>query len=130
MDCFCCEPDYLELSDPENENLVITILSGSTVGDTTTLTNGKLARNSDGSYTYKPNPGWPAANTSADEVISYKVTDPGALNSNNATITITVSNPPANAAPIAGDDLYNESKVHLEELLCQDFLQFENESMI
>jgi hypothetical protein len=97
------------IGDPENENLVITIISGTTVGDTTTLANGKLARNSDGSYTYVPNSGWPAANTSAIELINYRVTDPGTLNSTDATITITVSNPPANANPIAADDLYNES---------------------
>ena len=56
--------------------------------------NGVLALNSDGSFTYTPNPGFVGSDT-----FTYKVND-GSVDSNTATVTIDV----VNNAPVATDD--------------------------
>jgi VCBS repeat-containing protein len=60
--------------------------------------NGTLTLNSDGTFTYSPNP-----NFSGTDSFTYKVND-GELDSNTATVTLNVL--PANDAPVAVADSY------------------------
>ncbi len=69
---------------------------------TTAVTNpahGTLALNIDGSFTYTPN-----LDFSGTDSFTYKVND-GKVNSNAATVTITVNRDPN--APVAGNDKYS-----------------------
>ncbi|HSP84062.1 MAG TPA: Ig-like domain-containing protein, partial [Gillisia sp.] len=66
-----------------------------------TTTNGTLTLNSDGSFSYVPNPGFVGTDT-----FVYVAND-GTVDSNNATVTITVTLvPPVNTAPVAVNDSY------------------------
>jgi VCBS repeat-containing protein len=76
-------------SDPENDPLSAMLVSGPTNAQSFTL-------NSDGSFTYTP-----AANYNGPDSFTYKVND-GALDSNTATVNITVN--PVNDPPIAVND--------------------------
>ncbi len=64
-------------------------------------TNGSAVVNADGSIGYLPNPGF----TGQDTFI-YVAND-GQLDSNQATVTITVTAAPVNQAPIASNDAYS-----------------------
>ena len=74
-------------------------------GDTRTASlvsgpaNGTLTLNSDGSFTYTPNP-----NFNGSDAFTYKAND-GVADSNVATVSITVT--PVNDAPVAGNDGYS-----------------------
>ncbi|MFC1716754.1 tandem-95 repeat protein [Candidatus Poribacteria bacterium] len=72
-------------------------------GDTAILdsdvSNGTLALNADGSFTYTPN-----ADYNGPDSFTYYAND-GAADSNVATVTITVN--PVNDAPVANDDSYS-----------------------
>src|SRR5207253_2342804 len=61
--------------------------------------NGSLALNTDGSFTYTPN-----ANFNGVDTFTYKAND-GTADSNVDTATITAN--PVNDAPLAGDDAYS-----------------------
>ncbi|HEX6915399.1 MAG TPA: Ig-like domain-containing protein, partial [Chitinophagaceae bacterium] len=92
--------------DPEGEPLVITIKSGVTNNDTTTLSRGPLVKN--GSiYTFTPDPGWPPANTTDTVRIEFIATDPGGLVSNTGIIIINVTDPPFNQPPVANDFVFD-----------------------
>jgi VCBS repeat-containing protein len=83
------------------------VLANDSDVDSTTLTavivtsspNGTLALNADGSFTYTPNVGFTGV-----DVFTYHTSD-GALNSNPATVSITVVSAP-NTAPVANNDAY------------------------
>jgi VCBS repeat-containing protein len=60
--------------------------------------NGILTLNADGSLNYTPNAGF-----NGNDTFTYRAND-GALDSNTATVTITVN--PVNQAPVAADDSY------------------------
>ena len=75
-------------TDVENNPLTSTVL--------TNPANGTVARNYDGTYTYTPK-----ANFTGTDTFTYRVSD-GAATSAPATVTVTV--PPTNVAPIAGND--------------------------
>ncbi|MCG8648772.1 MAG: Ig-like domain-containing protein, partial [Pirellulales bacterium] len=60
--------------------------------------NGSVVINSDGSFTYTP-----AANFNGTDTFTYRAND-GSLNSNDATVTVTVT--AENDAPIGGPDSY------------------------
>jgi Bacterial Ig domain/Cadherin-like domain/Disaggregatase related repeat len=80
-------------TDPENNALTYTIV--------TPPATGTLINNNDGTVTYTPAPGFLGLVT-----FSYSITDNGVLPQTtlvNATVNITVNNPP-NTAPIALDD--------------------------
>ncbi|NEU06746.1 tandem-95 repeat protein, partial [Flavihumibacter sp. R14] len=64
--------------------------------------NGTLVFNADGSFTYTPN-----ANFNGTDSFTYKVSD-GSLESNTATVTITVT--PVNDAPVALNDAYTTTE--------------------
>ena len=68
---------------------------------------GSLTLNSDGSFTYTPNPDY----TGPDN-FTYKVND-GTADSNTATVSITIN--PVNDAPLAVDDPNNEEDTPLSE---------------
>ncbi|MFA5309024.1 MAG: Ig-like domain-containing protein, partial [Dehalococcoidales bacterium] len=78
-------------------------------GDTLTaaltggVSHGTLSFNSNGSFTYSPASGY----TGTDS-FTYQAYD-GTVNSNTATVTITI-NAPANTAPVAVNDTYNTNK--------------------
>lgn len=75
-------------------------LSGnSTASLVTTVGNGSLTLNADGSFVYTPAPAF-----SGQVTFSYRIVD-GANTSNTATVTITVN--PAAVAPIASNDAYS-----------------------
>jgi VCBS repeat-containing protein len=76
-------------SDPEGDPLTAVLQTGTA--------NGTLALNADGSFTYNPNTGF----TGSDS-FTYVAND-GALDSNVATVTITVQAGP-NRPPVAVDD--------------------------
>ncbi len=78
-------------SDPEGSALTAVLVS--------TTSNGTLALNANGSFTYTPNAGY-----NGSDSFTYKAND-GALDSNVATVTITVSS--VNDAPIAVNDAYS-----------------------
>jgi VCBS repeat-containing protein len=65
------------------------------------VTNGTLTLNANGSFTYTPN-----ASFSGTDTFTYRAND-GAANSNNATVTITVT---ANAAPVANNDTFTATE--------------------
>jgi VCBS repeat-containing protein/parallel beta-helix repeat protein len=89
-----------------NEDTAITgnVLTNDTDIDSVSLTatlvsgpaNGSLLLNSDGSYTYSPNANW-----NGSDSFTYTAND-GSLNSNVATVSITVN--AVNDAPIANND--------------------------
>ncbi|MGI9606794.1 MAG: cadherin-like domain-containing protein, partial [Acidimicrobiales bacterium] len=58
---------------------------------------GTLVNNGDGTFDFDPAPGW-----SGTDRFTYTITDPGALVSNTATVTLDVT--AVNAAPTAVDD--------------------------
>ncbi len=62
--------------------------------------NGTLSLNANGEFTYTPNTGFSGTNT-----FTYRAND-GALDSNNATVTIVVT-AVANTPPVANDDNYS-----------------------
>jgi VCBS repeat-containing protein len=64
--------------------------------------NGTLTLNANGSFTYTPN-----ANYNGADSFTYRAND-GSLNSNIATVSITVS--PVNDAPVADNDSYNTNE--------------------
>lgn len=76
------------------------VLGNDTPGSTAILVGdvsaGTLALNSDGSFSYAPNPDF-----NGTDIFTYKASS-GALESNVATVAITVN--PANDAPVAVDD--------------------------
>jgi VCBS repeat-containing protein len=76
--------------DPDGDTL-----SAVLVGD---VSNGSLTLNSNGSFTYTPE-----ANANGTDSFTYRASD-GSLNSNTATVTITVS--AVNDAPVAAGDSY------------------------
>jgi len=100
------------ISDPENENLTVTIISNPS--------NGILVNNNDGTYTYTPNAGFPGVPGVVNDTIRYQVTDPGGLNSTIALVVIGVSGTPANTAPVAVDDLFNLTDLTNVGVLNQD----------
>ena len=61
---------------------------------------GTLTLNTDGSFTYTPNAGY-----SGTDSFTYAAND-GALDSEVATVTLTVTATPVNTAPVAGADGY------------------------
>jgi len=75
-------------NDPDSDPLTSVPVSGPQHGD--------LTLNTDGSFTYTPNTEW-----SGTDSFTYKAND-GQLDSNTATVTITV-----NDAPVATDDAYS-----------------------
>ena len=77
-------------SDPENDDLTATVYADPSHGD--------LTLDSDGSFTYTPDSGYVGTDS-----FTYRASD-GELNSNVATVTITVTS--ANDAPTAEDDAY------------------------
>ena len=77
-------------TDPDGDALTPALLS--------TTTNGTLAPNLDGSFTYTPN-----ADFAGTDSFTYSVTDPAGL-TDTATVTITVT--AVNDAPTAVDDAY------------------------
>ncbi|HVK08484.1 MAG TPA: Ig-like domain-containing protein, partial [Gemmataceae bacterium] len=64
--------------------------------------NGSLTLNANGSFTYTP-----AANFNGTDSFTYRASD-GALNSNTATVTLTVN--PVNDPPVADNDAYTTSE--------------------
>ena len=64
----------------------------------TDVTDGTLALNADGSFTYTPDP-----NFAGTDSFTYRAGD-GSIDSNIATVTFTVT--PVNDAPVAADDGY------------------------
>ena len=76
-------------SDPEGDPLTANLI--------TNVANGTLLLNADGSFTYMPNPGF-----TGPDSFTYVAND-GALDSNVATVTITVQAGP-NRPPVAVDD--------------------------
>ena len=64
----------------------------------TNVTDGTLALNADGSFTYTPDP-----NFAGTDSFTYQAGD-GSIDSNIATVTFTVT--PVNDAPVAADDGY------------------------
>jgi VCBS repeat-containing protein len=84
------------------------VLANDTDPDGDTLTavqvsppqHGTLTLNPDGSFTYTPDPGFTGPDT-----FTYRASD-GALTSNTATVTLTVT-PEPNRAPVAVDDAYS-----------------------
>ena len=80
---------FVEATDPDGDDLTYSVApSGST-------TNGTLVMNSDGSYTYTPNPDFVGTDS-----FTYQVED-GRGGVDTATVSITVVN--TNDAPIAGN---------------------------
>jgi large repetitive protein len=67
-----------------------------------TVQHGSLTFNTDGSFVYTP-----AANYHGPDTFTYRAND-GSLNSNLATVTITVD--PVNDVPVADDDAYATSE--------------------
>ena len=88
------------IADPEGENLTTSIISGTTVGNVTTLTFGSLTLNADGTYTFVP------SNSTGTQTIDYVVTDPGGLK-DTGTITINVLPFSTNTPPVAVDDRFD-----------------------
>ncbi|MFO0820652.1 MAG: Ig-like domain-containing protein [Pirellulales bacterium] len=98
-------------STPASTTLTIAAGSGVLVNDTdansnpltavlvANPTNGTLTLNANGSFTYTPTTGF-----SGSDSFTYKAND-GSLDSNTATVTITVS--ALNAAPVAVNDSYS-----------------------
>ena len=97
----------------EDTPLTITapgVLGNDTDGNGDTLTailmsgpsNGTVTLNSNGSFVYTPN-----ANFNGVDTFTYKAND-GAVDSNIATVTITVS--PVNDEPVAMDDAYSTNQ--------------------
>jgi VCBS repeat-containing protein len=76
---------------------------------------GELNFNSDGSYSYKPNP-----NYSGSDIFQYVVTDTSSNDSEVQTVNITVT--PRNDAPVAVGELFtmNEDNVLATQLLSND----------
>ncbi len=71
---------------------------GATFTNTSSPANGTLVFNTDGTYTYTPNP-----NFTGTDAFNYQVCDGGTPNlCANATVTITVT--PVNDGPIANRD--------------------------
>ena len=107
LSTYACEEKSFSLaddiSDPENETLTVNFISGPS--------HGSINQNSDGTYTYSPTPGFPGIPGIAYDTIVYNVTDPGSLISSNGQIIIGVNGTPANAAPIAVDDLYDTATI-------------------
>src|SRR5205807_991537 len=81
-------------SDVEGSPLTAVLVSGPA--------NGSLTLNANGSFTYTPN-----ANFNGTDSFTYKAND-GALDSNVATITLTVT--PVNDAPVATAEGYATSE--------------------
>ncbi|MBM4859834.1 tandem-95 repeat protein [Vibrio parahaemolyticus] len=84
---------YLDANDtdPEGESLTVTVISGPS--------NGQIIQNSDGSYTYQPNPGFVGTDT-----ITYEVCDASG-ECTTGTFTITVlETTEVNSSPQAVDD--------------------------
>ena len=78
-------------TDPDGDTLTAVLVTGPT--------NGTLALNADGSFTYTP-----IDNFTGTDSFTYTAND-GALNSNTATVTINVTT--VNNAPVANNDSYD-----------------------
>lgn len=78
-------------TDPENDALTAVLVASTT--------HGSLTFNANGSFSYTPNAGFEGT-----DQFTYRASD-GALQSNTATVTISVSIP--NRAPAATDDAYS-----------------------
>ncbi len=78
-------------SDPDNDNLTASVVSNPS--------NGTLTLNSDGSFTYTPNPGF----TGTDSFIYRASDDEPSFGEATATITVNA----VNSAPVAADDVYS-----------------------
>ncbi len=79
-------------TDVDGDPLTAALVSGSGPA------NGSLTLNANGSFTYTPN-----SNSNGTDSFTYKAND-GTVNSNVATVTITVN--PVNDAPVANNDVY------------------------
>ena len=79
-------------ADPEGHALTVTV--------TSQPANGALAKNPNGGFSYTPNAGF-----SGTDSYTYTAND-GALDSNTATVQITVTGLSANQPPVANDDAY------------------------
>ncbi len=95
-----------------NQNTPLTVPASGVLGNDTDIEaspltaavvnmpgNGSLTLNLDGSFTYTPNP-----NFNGTDSFTYAAND-GAINSNFATVTLTV-----NAAPVASNDAYSTNE--------------------
>ncbi|HLN64146.1 MAG TPA: tandem-95 repeat protein, partial [Symbiobacteriaceae bacterium] len=85
-------------NDTDVEGSALTVV----VATVTAPTSGSVTVNANGSFTYTP-----ALNFNGTATFTYKVTD-GALQSNAATVTITVT--PVNDAPVANNDSYTTAE--------------------
>ena len=93
-------------TDAEGDPLSVVMVNGSVldVGEGITLTSGAtLTLNGNGSYDYDPNGAFDGLGEGVTDTdtFTYKAND-GALDSNAATVTITITG--VNDAPVAGDD--------------------------
>ncbi|MEE4173097.1 MAG: Ig-like domain-containing protein, partial [Xanthomonadales bacterium] len=79
-------------ADPEGHALTVTV--------TSQPTNGTLAANPNGGFSYTPNAGF-----SGSDTFTYTAND-GALDSNEASVLITVTAAAANLPPVANGDVY------------------------
>ena len=86
----------LAASDPDGDALTFTIVTNGTLG-TATLDDPVT-----GAYTYTPNP-----NANGSDTFTFKADD-GVLDSNEATITVTVT--PVNDAPVALDEICQQGE--------------------
>ncbi len=82
-------------TDPDSDTLTAILASGAS--------HGILSLNADGSFTYSPVIGF-----SGTDSFTYKAND-GKLNSNTATVSITVAAGTGNHAPVAANDSYSTS---------------------
>ena len=91
-------------TDPEDDTLSVVEVNGNpaSVNNPITLTNGTLTVNSDGSLTYVP-----FDDVSGVETFTYVAND-GNLDSNEATVTLTIN--PVNDPPVAENDAINTNE--------------------
>lgn len=97
-------------TDAQGNALTASLVSG--------VTKGTLIFNSNGSFTYAPN-----ANVNGTDSFTYRAND-GSLNSNTATVTITIT--AVNDAPVAVADSFSTARntaliVTVPQLLSNDF---------
>ena len=84
-------------TDVEGDMLSVTQVAGQdiAVGETVTVTNGRVALNDDGTLTFTPN-----ANYNGPATFDYTVSDGNLTDTGTVSITVT----PVNDAPVATDD--------------------------
>ena len=81
-------------SDPDGDSLTAVLVANAT--------HGTLVLSPNGSFTYTP-----TADYTGPDAFTYRATD-GSLNSNTATVNITVT--PIDHAPVAADDTYSTTE--------------------